>query len=28
VLATAMRLIQKDLERYCRFKGYERAKYF
>lgn len=28
LLAIAMRLVQKDLERYCEFKGYDRAQYF
>lgn len=28
VLGLAMRIIRSDLERYCRFKGYELEKYF
>lgn len=28
VITIAMRLVQKDLERYARFKGYESTKYF
>jgi uncharacterized membrane protein YkvA (DUF1232 family) len=28
VITIAMRLVQKDLERYVRFKGYDTTKYF
>jgi uncharacterized membrane protein YkvA (DUF1232 family) len=28
VIALAMRIIQRDLEKYCRHKGYDRADYF